>query len=136
MTHWIQGNKRILTITLITRITRFLFISRLNQFYLYFPKSSNNGIARKHKWQKSDTYVIKRTGGLCEWLLQSVTQWLDQLDHQGSFVCVPISRVTWINGSMIHLAKQIAPNKCRAHRIKVFSFTLRFTYRYRFPWKS
>ena len=24
-------------------------------------------------------YVIKRTSGLCEWLLQSVTQWLDQL---------------------------------------------------------
>ena len=24
-------------------------------------------------------YVIKRISGLCEWLLQSVTQWLDQL---------------------------------------------------------
>ena len=73
--------------------------------------------------------VIKRTSGLCEWLLQSVTQWLDQLDHQGSFVCVSISRITWINASVIHFFKQIAPNKCQAYRMKVLSFTLRFSYR-------
>ena len=71
-------------------------------------------------------YVIKRTSGLCEWLLQSVTQWLDQLDHQSSFVCVSISRITWINGSLIHFSKQIAPNKCQAYRMKVLSFTLFF----------
>ena len=46
VTHWIQGKNRILTITW---ITRFLFISCLDQFCLYFPKSSNNGIERKHK---------------------------------------------------------------------------------------
>ena len=57
MTHWIQGNNRILTITRITWITRFLYISCLKQFYLYFPKSSVNGIVRKHKWQKSETYL-------------------------------------------------------------------------------
>ena len=57
MTHWIQGNNRILTITRITWITRFLYISCLKQFYLYFPKSSVNGIVRKHKWQKSETYI-------------------------------------------------------------------------------
>ena len=39
-------------------------------------------------------YVIKRTSGLCEWLLQSFTQWLDQLDHQSSFACVSISWIT------------------------------------------
>ena len=40
MTRWIQGNNRILTITRITWITRFLFISYLGQFY------SNNVTAR------------------------------------------------------------------------------------------
>ena len=61
MNHWIQGNNRILTITRITWITSFLFISCLNQFCLYFPKSSNNGIARKHGWKKSKTYIRNQT---------------------------------------------------------------------------
>ena len=74
-------------------------------------------------------YVIKPTSGLCEWLLQSVTQWLDQLDHQSTFVCVSISRITWINGSGIHFSKQIAPYKCQAYRMKVLSFTLSLSYR-------
>ena len=74
-------------------------------------------------------YVIKRTSDLCEWLLQSVTQWLDQLDHQSLFVCVSISLISYINGSVIHFSKQIAPNKCQAHRMKVLSFTLSFSYR-------
>ena len=52
MTHWVQGNNRILSITRNTWITSFLFISCLDQFCLYFPKSSNNGIARKHGWKK------------------------------------------------------------------------------------
>ena len=67
-------------------------------------------------------YVIKRINGLCEWLLQSVTQWLDQLDRQSSFVCVSVSRITWINGSEIRFSKQIAPNKCQAYRTKLLSF--------------
>ena len=71
-------------------------------------------------------YVIKRISGLCEWLLQSVTQWLDQLDHQSSFVCVSISRIIRMNRSVIHFSKQIAPNKCQAYRMKVLSFTLFF----------
>ena len=66
------------------------------------------------------------TSGLCEWLLQSVTQWLDQLDHQSSFVCVSISRIIRMNRSVIHFSKQIAPNKCQAYRMKVLSFTLFF----------
>ena len=39
MIHWLQGNNRILTITRITWITRCLFMSCLDQFCLYFPKS-------------------------------------------------------------------------------------------------
>ena len=126
MTHWMRGNSRIPTITRITWISRFLFISCHDQFCLYLPKSSVSGIWCKQKWQK---FVIKRTGGLCEWLLQSVTQWLDQLDHQSSFVCVSISRITWINRSVIHFSKQTAPNKCQAYRMKVLSFILSFSYR-------
>ena len=112
MTRWIQGNNRILTITRITWITRFLFISYLGQFY------SNNVTARLWnpvtmglRANTSDKipeliYVIKGTSGLCEWLVQSVTQWLDQLDHQSSFVCVSISRITWINASVIYFSKK------------------------------
>ena len=134
MIHWVQGNNRILTITRITSITRFPFISCLDQFCLYFPKSSVKGILRKHKWKNPKSiYVIKRTSGLCEWLLQSVTQWLDQLDRQSSFVCVSVS---CINGSVIHFSKQIAPDICQEHRMKVLSFTLSFSDRYRFWWKN
>ena len=61
MTHWIQGNNRILRITRITWITRFLFVSYLNQFYLCFPKSSVHKAARNHKWQKADTYIHNQT---------------------------------------------------------------------------
>ena len=108
MTHWVQGNSRILTITRITWITSFLFLSCLDQFCL---DTSRNPVSMGSRANTSDKnpkpiYVIKRTSGLCEWLLQSVTQWLDQLDHQSSFVCVSISRITWINGSVIHFWKK------------------------------
>ena len=38
---------------------------------------------RKHKWEKSETYnyVMKITSVSCEWMFQSVTEWLDQLDQ-------------------------------------------------------
>ena len=96
MTHWVQGNSRILTITRITWITSFLFLSCLDQFCL---DTSRNPVSMGLRANTSDKnrkpiYVIKRTSGLCEWLLQSVTQWLDQLDYQSSFVCVLISRIT------------------------------------------
>ena len=112
MTRWIQGNNRILTITRNTWITRFLFISYLGQF------CSNNVTARLWnpvtmglRANTSDkipepVYVIKGTSGWCEWLVQSVTQWLDQLDHQSSFICVSISRITWINASVIYFSKR------------------------------
>ena len=127
MTHWILGNNRILTITPITWITRFLlFLVSIN-----FAYTSRNPVSMGLRANASDKnpkpiYVIKRTSSLCEWLLQLVTQWLDQLDDQSSFVCVSISCITWINGSLIHFSKQIAPNKCQAYRMKVLSFTLFF----------
>ena len=95
MTHWIQSNNRILTITRITWITRFLFISCLDQFCLYFPKSSVMELhANTSDKNPKPIYLIKSTSGLCEWLLQSVTQWFDQLGHQSSFVCLSFSRIT------------------------------------------
>ena len=108
MTYWIQGNNRILIITWITCISRFLFISCLDQFCLdtsWNPMSMGLCTNTSDKNPKP-IYVIKSTGSLCKWLLQSVTQWLDQLNHQGSFVCVSISRITWINRSVKHFSKQ------------------------------
>ena len=133
MTHWAHSNNKILTITRITWITLFLFIPCLDQFWLYLKKSSANAITRKYKYKNlKPIYVIKRTSGLCEWLLYSATQWLDQLHHQSSFACVSISCITWIEGSVIHFNKQKALNKCQAYRMKVLSFTLSFSYRWHY----
>ena len=52
MIHSIQGNKRILTISRIAWITRFLFIACFNQFCLYFPKSNVNGIPAQRQVKK------------------------------------------------------------------------------------
>ena len=68
---------------------------------------------RKDKWETYN-YVTKRTSDLCKWLLKIVTPWLDELNHQDSFVWESISGITWIKGSLIHLSKQIAPHKCQA----------------------
>ena len=73
MTHWIQGNNTILTITWITWITRFLFISCLDQFCLYFPKSSVNGIARKHKREKSETYIRNQMYKRLVWMAAPIS---------------------------------------------------------------
>ena len=53
---------------------------------------------------------------------------------RGSFVWVSTTRITCIKGSLIHLSKQIAPNRCQAYeneglRMKVLSLTLGFPYR-------
>ena len=108
-------------------------------FYLFlvsisFAYTSRNPVTMELRVNASDKnpkpiFVIKRTSGLCEWLLQSVTQWPDQMHHQGSFVCESISRITWINGSVIHFSKKTAPNKFQAYRNKVLSFTLSFSHR-------
>ena len=65
MTHWIQRNSRILTITRITWITRFLFISCLDQFYVYFPKSSVSGIARKQVIKIRNLYTQSNIQAAC-----------------------------------------------------------------------
>ena len=73
MTRWVQGNNRILTITRITWITHFLFISCLDQFYLYFLKSSNNGILRKRKWQKSEVFIRNQTYKRLVWMAATIS---------------------------------------------------------------
>ena len=90
---------------------------------IIFAYTSRNPVSMGLRANASDKnpkpiYVIKRTSSLCKSLLQSVTQWIDRLDHQSSFVCVSVSRITWI-----------APNKYQANRMKVLSFTLSFSYR-------
>ena len=86
----------------------YLFLVSIN-----FAYTSRNPVSMGLDANTSDKnpkpiYLIKSSSGLCEWLLQSVTQWFDQLGHQSSFVCLSFSRITWINGSLIHFSKQIA----------------------------
>ena len=91
MSHWIQGNNRILTITRITCITRFLFISCLDQFCLYFPKSSNNGIGRKHKWQKSETYIRNQTYKRLVWTVALISYSMAWSVGSPKFICLCIN---------------------------------------------
>ena len=65
---------------------------------------------RKDKWETYNC-VIKRTNGCSK---------LDQLDQQGSFVWVSVSRITWVNGSLTYLFKQIASHKNQAHRMRLY----------------
>ena len=88
-----QSNSRIHSATRISRITRFPFISCFVQFRLCSRKHVDGiPVLRQVKWDKSKTYndVIKRTSASCKWLLYSVIQWLNQLDHQSSFVWLSI----------------------------------------------
>ena len=107
----------------------YLFLVSISFAYTSWNPMSMGLHANASDKNSKPIYVIKWASGLCEWLLQSLTQWLDQLDHQSSFVCVSVSRITWINGSVIHSSKQIAPNKCQAYRMKILSLTLSFSYR-------
>ena len=91
MTHWIQSNNRILTITRITWITRVLFISCLDQFCLYFPKSSNSGIARKRKWQKSETYIRNETNKQPVWMATSISHSVAWIVGSPKFICLCIN---------------------------------------------
>ena len=97
MTRWIQGNNRILTITRIAWITRFLFISCLDQFCLYFPKSSNNGIARKHKWQKSETYIRNQTYKRLVWTVALISYSMAWSVGSPKFICLCISFSHYLN---------------------------------------
>ena len=89
MTHWIQGNNTILTITWITWITRFLFISCLDQFLPILPEIQRQWLrANTSEKNPKPIYEIKCTSGLCEWLLQLVTQWSVEAPR---FICLCIS---------------------------------------------
>ena len=88
-----QSNSRIHSATRISRITRFPFILCFVQFRLCSRKHVDGIPAlRQVKWDKSKTYndIIKRTSASCKLLLYSVIQWLNQLDHQSSFVWLSI----------------------------------------------
>ena len=97
MTHWIQGNNRILTIIRITWITCFLFISCLDQFCLYFPKSSKIGIARKHKWQKSETYIRYQTYKRLVWMTIPMSYSLAWSVGSPKFICLCINFLHYLN---------------------------------------
>ena len=103
-------------------ITEFLKLRgslRSLVFYLFlvsisFAYTSQNPVRMRLHVNTSDKnpkpiYVIKRTNGLCKWMLQLVTQWLGQLDHQSSFACVSVSRITWINKSLINFFQTNSP---------------------------
>ena len=126
MTHWIQDNNSILAITRIAWITRFLFISCLDQFCLHFPKSSVNGVARKHKWQKSETYILNRTYKRLVWMAAQISYSMAWSVGSPKFICWCITFSHYLNQRIIDSFFQIAPNKCQAYRMKVLSFTLSF----------
>ena len=76
MTHWILGNNRILTITPITWITRFLlFLVSINFAYTSRNPVSMGLRANASEKNPKPIYEIKCTSDLREWLLQLVTQW-------------------------------------------------------------
>ena len=97
MTHLIHGNDRILTITRITWITRFLFIPCLDQFCLYFHKSRVHGIARKRKWQKSETYIRNQTYKRLVWMAASISFSMAWSVVSAKFICLCISFSHYLN---------------------------------------
>ena len=130
MTHCIWGNNKILTVTRITWITRFLFISCLDQFCLYFPKSSVNGIGRKHKWQKSETYIPNQKFKRLVRMAAPVSYSMVWSVGSPKFICLSINFSHYLNQRIIDPFSQTnSPNKCEAYRMKVLSFTLKFSYR-------
>ena len=97
MTHWIQGNNRILTITWITWITRFLFISCLEQCDCANVKSSNNEIARKHKWQKSETYICNQRYKRLVWMAAPISYVMSWSVGSPKFICLCIKFSDYLN---------------------------------------
>ena len=130
MTHCIRGNNKILTVTRITWITRFLFISCLDQFCLYFLKSSVNGIGRKHKWQKSETYIPNQKFKRLVRIAAPVSYSIVWSVGSPKFICLSINFSHYLNQRIIDPFSQTnSPNKCEAYRMKVLSFTLKFSSR-------
>ena len=60
------------------------------------------------------------------------SQWLDKLIYQGWIVRITVSQITWINGSLIHVSKQIATQKSQTQRIKALALTLGFPDRWHY----
>ena len=96
-THWIQGNNRILTITRIAWITRFPFISCLDQFCLYFPKSSVKGILRKHKWKKSEIYIRNQTYKRLVWMAAPISYSMAWSVGSPKYICLCINFSHYLN---------------------------------------
>ena len=98
MTHWIQGNNRILTITRITWITRFLFISYLDQFCL---DTSQNpvpmGLRAKHKWQKSETYIRNQTYKPFVWMPAPISYSIAWSVGSPKFICLCFNFSHYLN---------------------------------------
>ena len=97
MTNWIQCKHRILKTTRITWITRFLFIFFLDQFRLYFPKSIVNGIERKHKWQKSETYIRNQTCKRLVWMAAPISYSMVWSVGSPKFICLCINFSHYLN---------------------------------------
>ena len=97
---WIQSNNRILTITRITWISRFLSTSCFDQFCQYFPKSGVNGIARKQKWQKSETYGSNQTYKLV-WMAASISYSMALSVWSPKFICLCINFSHYLNQQII-----------------------------------
>ena len=80
-------------------------------------------------WILSDDKILTVTQ--ITWIaLPILPEILCQWDFRGNgsskCICWSISRITGINGSMIHFFKQIFPNKCQAYRMKFLTLTLSF----------
>ena len=97
MTHLTQGNNRILAIIRITWITHFLFISCLDQFCLYFPKSNVNGITRKHKWQKFEIYIRNQTYKRLVWIAAPISYSMSWSVGSPKFICLCINLSHYLN---------------------------------------
>ena len=96
MTRWIQGNNRILTITWITGITRFLFISCLDQFCLYFPNPVSMGLRADTKDKNpKPVYVIKRTSSL--WMAVLISYSMAWSVGWPKFICLAINFSYYLN---------------------------------------
>ena len=95
-THWIQGNNRILTITRIAWVTRFPFISCLDQFCLYFPKSSVKGILRKQV-KKSEIYIRNQTYKRLVWMAAPISFSMAWSVGSSKFICLCINFSHYLN---------------------------------------
>ena len=124
---WIQSNNRILTITRITWITRFPFTSCFDQFCLYFPKSGVNGIERKQKWQKSETYISNQTYMRLLWMAAPISYAMALSVWSPKFICLCINFSHYLNQRISDpFCKQTAPNKCPSIWTEGFMIFIKF----------